>query len=566
MATIKAPRWLRKPGSGRDEEEQEAVEGGGAESGVADVLTLLNVEAETELPENIKTSGQLASAQFRISRPTGYLYTDVDAAFEEAVNTVKYYEQIIYRRDLDIHKLATEVDRKNTDLTNMQFQLEAYRTKGKVVVGDDGNPIVVTGEVEVKDYDELQRKYETLQSTYDQLEQWATQVQPYIEKLEKNQRQENATVPLPTTPVQPNSAENSAESERLAQENAELQARIDELLAQISGLQAAGSSTAQAAGAPLGDEERQQLEALKTWASEVQVEYSRMEQTLEEANSSYEELSVQVQSLTSEVERLQSENESLTAEVTRLTQENESLTAEVQRVSGENVSLNQGLTTLTEENTTLAAELERASSADSAAAQELQDLTSAHAALSQDVERLTAENTTLTQEVTRLSGENESLSQSVEQLTADNTALHENIAQKDAYVDELTAWAEEIERQAQGYVSSVDDSVLDTPVDADAVSAMPDEQDYVEEQEEEVAPATYEEAPAQEEPYAEPAPQGGAEDDEDDFLRGLNDITSPEVPGATRKRPVRRNSGYKPVKPGDPLSSLPPGARLEDYL
>lgn len=92
-----------------------------------DVLSVLGIQLQTNLEEGVFSPSEIKSAQFRARKPDGYNYDDVDTWHRHVVRTIDWFVSKLHQRDIDVHRLATEIDKNITDLTNLRYELELSR-------------------------------------------------------------------------------------------------------------------------------------------------------------------------------------------------------------------------------------------------------------------------------------------------------------------------------------------------------------------------------------------------------------------------------------------------------
>ncbi|MBC9707532.1 MAG: hypothetical protein H9W81_21940 [Enterococcus sp.] len=103
-----------------------------------DVLEQFRIPAHTELEDDMLTPSKLSRVQFNESTPRGFSFKQVEAYHTSVTKSIKRYIDLLERRDRDVHKLATEVDKYRTDVQNVRFQLELLQGSGQALVNDDG--------------------------------------------------------------------------------------------------------------------------------------------------------------------------------------------------------------------------------------------------------------------------------------------------------------------------------------------------------------------------------------------------------------------------------------------
>lgn len=88
-------------------------------------LERLGIPLETLPGEGVITPGSAKSLRFRVSRPEGYAYADVESfIFEILIPSLDWYAQTLHARDLAIHKLGEELDKAEVDIINLKAQIE----------------------------------------------------------------------------------------------------------------------------------------------------------------------------------------------------------------------------------------------------------------------------------------------------------------------------------------------------------------------------------------------------------------------------------------------------------
>lgn len=88
-------------------------------------LERLGIPVQTTPPEQILIAGKAKSIRFRVSRPHGYSYGDVESyQFDYVIPTLEWYATTLHQRDLAIHKLGELVDKLEVDLINTKAQLD----------------------------------------------------------------------------------------------------------------------------------------------------------------------------------------------------------------------------------------------------------------------------------------------------------------------------------------------------------------------------------------------------------------------------------------------------------
>jgi hypothetical protein len=88
-------------------------------------LERLGIPVQTTPPEQILIAGKAKSIRFRVSRPHGYSYGDVESyQFDYVIPTLEWYAETLHQRDLAIHKLGELIDKLEVDLLNTKAQLD----------------------------------------------------------------------------------------------------------------------------------------------------------------------------------------------------------------------------------------------------------------------------------------------------------------------------------------------------------------------------------------------------------------------------------------------------------
>lgn len=88
-------------------------------------LERLGIPVQTTPPEHVLIAGKAKSIRFRVSRPHGYSYGDVESyQFDYVIPTLEWYADTLHQRDLAVHKLGELVDKLEVDLLNAKAQLD----------------------------------------------------------------------------------------------------------------------------------------------------------------------------------------------------------------------------------------------------------------------------------------------------------------------------------------------------------------------------------------------------------------------------------------------------------
>lgn len=88
-------------------------------------LERLGIPVQTTPPEQVLIAGKAKSIRFRVSRPHGYSYGDVESyQFDYVIPTLEWYANTLHQRDLAVHKLGELVDKLEVDLLNAKAQLD----------------------------------------------------------------------------------------------------------------------------------------------------------------------------------------------------------------------------------------------------------------------------------------------------------------------------------------------------------------------------------------------------------------------------------------------------------
>lgn len=88
-------------------------------------LERLGIPVQTTPPEQILIAGKAKSIRFRVSRPHGYSYGDVESyQFDYVIPTLEWYAETLHQRDLAVHKLGELIDKLEVDLLNAKAQLD----------------------------------------------------------------------------------------------------------------------------------------------------------------------------------------------------------------------------------------------------------------------------------------------------------------------------------------------------------------------------------------------------------------------------------------------------------
>lgn len=135
------------PNRNHDDDDSFDGDNTGADSPEHDVLEQYRIPLNTELGDEILTPSKLSKVKFGVTQPKGFSFKQVEVFHTEVSKSIQWYIQALEKRDRDVHKLATEVDKYKTDVQNARFQLEVLQGMGGQAVVDDSGEYVTESQM-----------------------------------------------------------------------------------------------------------------------------------------------------------------------------------------------------------------------------------------------------------------------------------------------------------------------------------------------------------------------------------------------------------------------------------
>lgn len=98
------------------------------------------IAVETVIDENVLSPSTAKSVRFRTSKPSGYAYGEVDDFVRNIVQpSIDWYAQTLYQRDKVVHFLGSELDKAETDITNLKSQIQFLEYNSRIEQGISQN-------------------------------------------------------------------------------------------------------------------------------------------------------------------------------------------------------------------------------------------------------------------------------------------------------------------------------------------------------------------------------------------------------------------------------------------
>jgi hypothetical protein len=98
------------------------------------------IAVETLIDPNVLTPGAAKSVHFRVSKPSGYSFQEVDDFVTNIViPSIEWYAQVLYQRDKVVHTLGAELDKAEVDIKNLKSQLQFAEYNSTIKEGIERN-------------------------------------------------------------------------------------------------------------------------------------------------------------------------------------------------------------------------------------------------------------------------------------------------------------------------------------------------------------------------------------------------------------------------------------------
>lgn len=155
----------------------------GALSGSEDVLSILGIPASYTIAENIFLPGDLNKVKFS-SETYGFSKSEVASFYDNVVETVDYYVDLLNKRNADVAKLADHCSKLQDDLHDKELEAEVQRNSGlNIIAGGNDNNELMNAKLKIRklkaENEELRRnnssneasdKVKELQKSYDEIQ------------------------------------------------------------------------------------------------------------------------------------------------------------------------------------------------------------------------------------------------------------------------------------------------------------------------------------------------------------------------------------------------------------
>lgn len=181
----------------------------------SDILYLLKIPDNYEIPDEILLPGDIKHLTFDKEQPEGYMVSQVNKFVDTVSTSLRFYKDLLQRRNEDVARLATQVDKYETDLHNAKFNAEL--SDGLTVWTDQQAPAdkeLMQAKMEInrlnaklaatagqsvapgsKKFAELQQKYDELQNqlAMEQIENRKLQKQLKRQQFQETAREDEGT-------------------------------------------------------------------------------------------------------------------------------------------------------------------------------------------------------------------------------------------------------------------------------------------------------------------------------------------------------------------------------------
>ena len=359
-----------------------------------DVLEQYRIDVNTELNDDIITPSKLNKVRFGVTQPKGFSFKQVEAFHTEVTKSIQWYIATLEKRDRDVHKLATEIDKYKTDVQNTRFQLEVLQGMGGQAMVDETGAYVT--ESQLSDVELKAIELENLLAQANNDLAFERKVNADLRKELDSKPAQQISLPPVNVPL-PGAVPTNAELEELY-------------------------------------ELRQRQVELDEWENQVVEEYNRIEGELEETKSKLAVLKGQLDGLTLSSGASFDEMEALSNQLASVNGSLEKVTADYEAVSAELDELRNAPPVVAQ---------------DESVVEELEISNAKITELNAHIDSLDKYIDTLVEEATKLGTEMEAKERSIE-------ALALAVAEKEKAVAELTLELEEKEKTIATYPVSAE--------------------------------------------------------------------------------------------------------------
>jgi hypothetical protein len=103
-------------------------------------LERLGIPVEVPIDENVLLPSKAKAVTFRISRPAGYAFSEVDDYVQNIVNpSIEWLVHTIATRNRDVHALGEQLDLADVDIKNLQGQIQYLQYNSTLAEGINRN-------------------------------------------------------------------------------------------------------------------------------------------------------------------------------------------------------------------------------------------------------------------------------------------------------------------------------------------------------------------------------------------------------------------------------------------
>lgn len=145
---------LLRPSKSNNNQELETTPGG------SDILRALDIDPDFSMPKDIIPTAAVKKVQFNSSKPIGYYSKEVDEFVRDMIHTMEYLYTTIHQRNQDVVTLGNEYNKLQEARSNERYETEFAQIKNSVISESQTSESLVALQ---EDNSQLRREKEALE-------------------------------------------------------------------------------------------------------------------------------------------------------------------------------------------------------------------------------------------------------------------------------------------------------------------------------------------------------------------------------------------------------------------